>query len=140
MGMRTIREWARCDPTVLADAFGELGKQLHLMAYGLDNSEVQERSWIKSISRESTFQEDTTDFEAVLKTLDRLSEEVVEDVLRQRFQFRTITIRVRYENFETHMHGRTLSFITNRLQDGRKRQGSFFTLILNKGGESDLSA
>ncbi|MGA2768041.1 MAG: DNA polymerase IV [Candidatus Bathyarchaeia archaeon] len=133
MGIKTIEDLARCDPTVLADAFGEVGKQLHLMARGIDNSEVQERSWIKSISRESTFQEDTTDFEAVLKTLDRLSEEVVEDVLRQRVQFRTITIRVRYENFETHMHGRTLSFITNRLQDVEKTARELLQPYLKPG-------
>jgi DNA polymerase IV (DinB-like DNA polymerase) len=133
MGIRTIRDLARCDPTVLADAFGELGKQFHLMARGVDNSEVQERSWIRSISRESTFQEDTTDFEAVLKTLDRLSEEVVEDVLRQHVQFRTITIRVRYENFETHMHGRTLSFITNRLQNVEKTARELLQPYLKPG-------
>ena len=133
MGIRTIRDLARADPTVLVDAFGELGKQLHLMARGVDNSEVQERNWIKSISRESTFQEDTTDFEAVLKTLDQLSQEVVEDVLRQRFQFRTITIRVRYENFETHVHSRKLSFITNRLQDVKRTARELLQPYLKQG-------
>jgi nucleotidyltransferase/DNA polymerase involved in DNA repair len=117
MGIRTVGDLARCDPTVLIDAFGELGKQLCLMARGVDRSEVQGRSWTKSISRELTFQEDTNDFEAVLKTLARLSEEVCEDVLKQRLCFRTVTIRVRYANFETHTHGKTLPFITNRLQD-----------------------
>ena len=133
MGIRTIGDLGRCDPTVLADTFGELGKQLHLMARGVDSGEVQERGWIKSISRESTFQEDTTDFEAVLKTLDQLSEEVVEDVLRQRVQFRTITIRVRYENFETHIHSRTLSFITNRLQDVEKTARELLKPYLKPG-------
>lgn len=120
MGIRTVGELARCDPTVLTDAFGELGKQLHLMARGVDRSEVQERSWIKSISRELTFQEDTDDFEAVLRTLDKLSEEVCEDALKQRLHFRNVTIRVRYANFETHTHGKTLPFITNRLQDAER--------------------
>ena len=40
MGIRTIGDLARCDPSVLADAFGELGKQLHMMARGVDSSEV----------------------------------------------------------------------------------------------------
>lgn len=116
MGIKTIGDLARYDPTALTDAFGGLGKQLHLAARGVDGSDVQERSQIKSISREMTFQDDTDDFEAVLKTLDKLSEEVCEDALKQRLNFKTVTIRVRYANFETHTHGKTLPFITNRLQ------------------------
>ncbi|MBS7621456.1 DNA polymerase IV, partial [Candidatus Bathyarchaeota archaeon] len=34
--------------------------------------------------------------------------------------FKTVTLRVRYENFETHTHSKTLPFITNRLQDLKK--------------------
>jgi DNA polymerase IV (DinB-like DNA polymerase) len=117
MGIKTIGDLARYDPTVLTDTFGELGKQLHLAAQGVDRSDIQERSQIKSISREMTFQDDIDDFEAVLKTLDKLSEEVWQDALKQRLHFRTVTIRVRYANFETHTHSKTLPFITARLQD-----------------------
>jgi DNA polymerase IV (DinB-like DNA polymerase) len=120
MGIKTIGDLARCDPTVLAQAFGVMGTQIYLMAHGIDRSEVQERSEIKSVSRDTTFEEDTSDFDFVLKTLDRLSKEVHEDILKQQLYFKTITIRVRYENFETHTHGKTLPFITNRLQDIEK--------------------
>ena len=101
----------------MTDAFGEMGKQLHLMALGIDKSDVQERNWIKSISRELTFQEDTDDFDSILRNLDKLSEEVCTDVLKQRLHFKTVTVKVRYSNFETHTHGKTFPFITNRLLD-----------------------
>jgi len=117
MGIKTIGDLARSDPAVLTEAFGPMGTQLYLMAHGVDKSEVEERGEIKSISRDVTFQEDTADFEFVLKTLDNLSEEVYEDVLEQRLCFKTVTVRVRYENFETHTHSKTLPFITDRLQD-----------------------
>ncbi len=120
MGIKTIGDLARYDPTVLAETFGVMGTQIYLMAHGIDRSEVQERGEIKSISRDITFEEDTSNFEFVLKTLDRLSEEVHKDVLRQQFYFKTVTVRVRYENFETHTHSKTLPFITNRLQDLKK--------------------
>jgi len=120
MGIKTIGDLARYDPTVLAEAFGVMGTQIYLMAHGIDRSEVHERGEIKSISRDVTFEEDTSDFEFVLKTLDGLSEEVHGDVLKQRLYFKTVTIRVRYENFETHTHSKTLAFITNRLQDLKK--------------------
>lgn len=120
LGIKTIGDLARYDPTVLAENFGVMGTQIYLMAHGIDKSEVEERGEIKSISREVTFEEDTSDFNLIMNTLDKLSEEVCNDVLRQNLYFKTVTIKIRYENFETHTNSRTLPLITNRLQDLRK--------------------
>lgn len=120
IGIKTIGDLANYDPTVLTETFGVMGTQLYLMAHGIDKSEVQERSEVKSISRDTTLEEDTADSEFILKTLDRLSEEVHKDVLKQNLYFKTVTVKVRYENFETHTHSKTLPFITNRLQDLKK--------------------
>jgi len=120
MGIKTIGDLARCDPTMLAETFGVMGTQMYLMAHGIDKSEVEERGEIKSISRDVTFEEDTSNFEFVLGTLDGLSEEVYKDVLKQQLYFKTVTVRIRYENFETHTHSKTLPFITNRSQDLKK--------------------
>jgi DNA polymerase IV (DinB-like DNA polymerase) len=117
MGIKTIGDLAHFDPAVLTEAFGMMGTQLHLMAHGIDKSEVQERGETKSTSREVTFQEDTADPKSILETVQMLSEEVYQDVSEQRFYFKTVTVKVRYENFETHTHGKTLPFITDRLQD-----------------------
>jgi len=117
MGIKTIGELADCDAAVLSEKFGVAGAQLFLMAHGVDRSEVEERGEIKSIGRDITFQEDTADTVFILKTLDYLAEDVCNEILRQRLCFKTVTIRVRYENFETHMHSKTLPFITDRLRD-----------------------
>jgi DNA polymerase IV (DinB-like DNA polymerase) len=123
MGIRTIGELARSDPNLLGEAFGEIGTQLYLMAHGIDNSAVEERGSVKSVSRELTFQEDTADFTLVSKVIDTLSEEVCKDAESRHVHFKTVTIKVRYENFETHTHGKTLPFITNRPQDVKKAAG-----------------
>jgi DNA polymerase IV (DinB-like DNA polymerase) len=120
LGIKTIGHLARYDPNVLTEIFGSYGTLLYLMALGIDRSEVEERGRIKSISRETTFEEDTSNFELIQKALDRLAEEVHKDVLKQSLFFKTVTVRVRYENFETHTHSRTLFFITNRLEDLKK--------------------
>jgi DNA polymerase IV (DinB-like DNA polymerase) len=120
IGITTIGDLARYDPTVLAETFGVMGTQIYLMAHGIDRSEVEERGEVKSISREITFEEDTSNFEFILNALDRLSEEVCKDVLRQNLYFKTVTVKVRYENFETHTHSKTMPLITNRSQDLRK--------------------
>ena len=120
IGIRTIGDLAHCDPIVLTETFGIMGTQIYLMAHGIDRSEVQERGEIKSISRDVTFEEDTSNSEFILNTLDKLSEEVLNDLTRQQIYFKTVTVRVRYENFETHTHSKTLPFITNRQQDLKK--------------------
>jgi DNA polymerase IV (DinB-like DNA polymerase) len=120
MDIKTIGDLAHFDSAVLTESLGVVGTQLYLMAHGIDRSEVEERSEVKSIGRDVTFLEDTDDFGSVLNVLDRLSEEVSRNVLDQQLYFKTVTVRVRYENFETHTHSKTLTFMTNRLQDLKK--------------------
>jgi DNA polymerase IV (DinB-like DNA polymerase) len=120
MGVKTIGDLRKLSPAVLTEAFGTMGLQLHLMAHGVDNSDVEERGEIKSIGREITFQEDTDDFKLVLETIDELSKDVHDDVLAQHLYFKTVTVKVRYKNFETHTHSKSLPFMTDRLQDLRK--------------------
>ncbi len=120
LGVNTIGDLANFDPSVLTDAFGVAGTQMYLMAHGVDRSEVQERSEVKSISHETTFEKDTSDAQPVLEALDAMAQEVSKEAASQKLFFKTVTIKVRYENFETHTRSKTLQFITNRPQDLRK--------------------
>ena len=119
-GINTIGELACYDPTVLTETFGVFGTQMHLMARGIDRSEVETRGEVKSVSHETTFEEDKDDAEMVLRTSDALSEEVAREIQDQNLSFKTVTIKLRYENFETHTSAKTLSFVTNRAQDIKK--------------------
>jgi DNA polymerase IV (DinB-like DNA polymerase) len=120
IGVSTIGDLARLDPSLLTEMFGIMGMQMHLMARGIDRSEVEQRTEVKSISHETTFEEDVGDADVVLKALDELSEAVCKEAIDQNFFFKTVTIKVRYENFETHTHGKTLPFMTSRSQDLKK--------------------
>jgi len=120
LGIKTIGDLARYDPSVLTEKFGVVGTQLYLYALGIDKSEVGLRGGVKSIGRNVTFEKDTSDWDLVLKVLDKLCEEVYKEVKEYNFLFKTVTITVRYENFETHTHSKTLPFLTNRLEDYKK--------------------
>lgn len=120
MGISTIGDLARYDPAVLTERFGVMGTQMHLMARGIDRSEVESRTEVKSISHETTFEEDTADAGKVLAALDALSEAVCREAINQNYFFKTVTVKLRYENFETHTRSKTLAFMTNRLQDLKK--------------------
>jgi DNA polymerase IV (DinB-like DNA polymerase) len=121
MKIETIGDLANYDPSLLIERFGGvLGTQFHLMAHGIDRSEVVEGWETKSISREFTFEEDTFDSNLIYETLGKLCEEVYVDVKKSNFHFKTVSIKIRYSNFETHTHSRTLPFLTNRLKDIQK--------------------
>ncbi len=120
MRINTIGELARYDPTVLSEMFGVAGTQMFLMSHGVDRSEVAERSEVKSISHETTFEEDTADTQAILQALDGLADDVSEEATRQKLFFKTVTIKIRYQNFETHTRSKTLQFMTNRSKDLKK--------------------
>ena len=120
MGIKTVGELAQYDPAVLNEMFGVMGLQMHLMARGIDRSEVEQRTGVKSISHETTFEEDTDDAQVVFTALDELSEAVSKEAADQQLFFKTVTIKLRYENFETHTRSKTLQFMTNRPQDLKK--------------------
>jgi DNA polymerase IV (DinB-like DNA polymerase) len=133
MGVSTIGDLARLDPSVLTETFGVMGLQMHLMARGIDRSEVEQRTEVKSISHETTFEEDVGDADIVLRALDELSEAVSREAADQSFFFKTVTIKVRYENFETHTHSKTLPFMTNRPQDLKKTARELLQGYLRRG-------
>ena len=120
LGIKTIGDLARYDPSVLVEKFGVMGTQLYLYAQGIDRSEVGLHGPVKSISRNVTFEKDTSDWTLVFQTLDKLCEEVYIDVKKHNFLFKTVTITIRYQNFETHTRSKTLPFLTNKLSDFEK--------------------
>ncbi len=126
LGVNTIGELASFDPTVLSEHFGVMGWQMHLMAKGIDKSEVEARSGVKSISHETTFEQDTADGDAVLKALLALCVDVQKEAEGQHLLFKTVTLKIRYENFETHTRSRTLPFLTCRLYDLEKAAKEMF--------------
>lgn len=131
MNVNTIGDLARYDSTMLAEAFGVMGKQMHLSARGIDRSEVEPRTEVKSVSHETTFQVDTDDAEAVLKALDALGAEVAKEVIERKLFFKTVTVKVRYENFETHTSSKTLAYMTSRHQDLQKTARQLLSPYLN---------
>jgi nucleotidyltransferase/DNA polymerase involved in DNA repair len=51
---------------------GIMGRQMHLMAKGVDGSEVEERVGVKSLSHETTFEEGTADLNVILQSLEAM--------------------------------------------------------------------
>jgi DNA polymerase IV (DinB-like DNA polymerase) len=113
--IETIDDLARASPVMLTRLFGVWGARLHEFANGIDHSEVVEEYETKSVGRDTTFEEDVDEEELIKRILDKLAEEVHEDVIANRLKFKTITVKVRYQYFDTHTRAKSLSFPTNDL-------------------------
>jgi DNA polymerase IV (archaeal DinB-like DNA polymerase) len=115
--IETIGDLAAISPELLTRLFGSWGARLHEYAYGIDYSEVIEEYETKSIGREVTFEEDVdiADEGQILGILDELADEIHKELIDSEFGFKTITIKVRYEHFDTYTRAKSLSFPTNDL-------------------------
>lgn len=101
MGIHTIGELSSCDVQRLIGKFGRWGIEMHRKAHGLDSSRVRSTPKRHSIGRERTFQEDTDDPAVLGAVLDRLASEAYRSLANKGLQYRTITLKVRYQGFTT---------------------------------------
>jgi DNA polymerase IV (DinB-like DNA polymerase) len=132
LGINTIGDLARYEPSALTSMFGVMGLQMHLMAKGIDSSEVEERVGVKSVSHETTFEEDTADQQIITQALIALCMDVQKETENQHLLFKTVTLKIRYQNFETHTKSKTLPFLTNRLYDLQKTEKELLSVYLRQ--------
>ncbi|MBA7482229.1 DNA polymerase IV [subsurface metagenome] len=112
MGILTIGDLSCRDVQDLIARFGRAGILMHRLARGIDDREVQGRDGCKSVSRETTFDEDTADPSVLSATVAELADVVAEAVRADGLRCRTVTVKVRYRGFETHTRSRTLERFT----------------------------
>jgi DNA polymerase IV len=105
LGIRTIGELARADPALLVERFGEKhGAWMHQAANGRDERPVVTHSEPKSISRETTFEDDlhpVDDRETLSRVFTELCVRLAGDLERNGYAGRTIGLKLRYDNFKT---------------------------------------
>ncbi|MBC7085259.1 MAG: DNA polymerase IV [Methanomethylovorans sp.] len=109
MGIEKVEQLATYDVQLLIARFGKFGLMMHSLANGIDLRGIEEKKGVKSISKEDTFDEDIDDPTIIKKVFYDLSDKVHSSLMKKKYRFRTITIRVRYENFTTYTRSKTLS-------------------------------
>ena len=108
-GIRTIadlRRWERAD---LGARFGQMGDRLWHLARGLDLRRVNRDEKLKSISKETTFFEDTSDPDLLDGHLWRLSEQVADRAKAKALAGRTVTLKLKRGDFQLVSRRHTLS-------------------------------
>jgi DNA polymerase IV len=125
--IRTIGELARADPGLLVERFGRsYGAWMHEAAHGRDARAVVTRSEPKSISRETTFEDDlhaVRDRERLSRIFTELCVRVAADLARKGYVGKTIGLKLRYDNFKTVTRDRTLDAPTGDAAAIRRAAG-----------------
>jgi len=109
LNCRTIGDVARTDPDVLTRTFGEaMGTRFARLSQGLDTRAVATGHVRKSLGKERTFGEDMADRTYVERRLLELCEGVAASLRTKGLAGGTVTVKLRWEGFETVTRQRTL--------------------------------
>ena len=114
--IQTLGDLARAPEERLKKVFGRNGPVLVRLARGESDSPVLAPSEIpaeKSVGHEHTFGEDIDQKEILLGELLLLSQKVARRLRRKQFQGKRVTLKCRFENFETHTHQMTFAAFTD---------------------------
>lgn len=111
----TIKDIADTPISVLTKHIGSYGKRIHDIANGIDYSKIYYNPDSTSISREHTFEIDTNDKEELIKIINTISDKIKSQLDREKTNSKTISIKLRYEDFTTITRAKTLYTYTNNL-------------------------
>lgn len=98
----------------LSERFGKMGHSLFRKVRGIDNSPVEVERERKSLGKERTFSEDIVNDDEVLTFLRYISAEVFQALRAKEMHGKTVVLKVRYADFDTHTRRKTMpNYIKN---------------------------
>lgn len=112
MGYYKVEELRRATEGRLELEFGKFGRFLWREARGLDDRPVDPEWEQKSIGRERTFAEDESERKVVFAKLNECVERVHRDMEADNTWCKTMAVKVRFEDFDTHTKQTTLRLAT----------------------------
>jgi len=108
IGVYTVEDLMKLPEDFLMDLFGKYGLEIYERIRGIDRRKVVITRERKSIGSESTF-EDTSDIDLLLDYLRQFSIEIAETLTNKNTQAKTVTIKLKYDNFQQHTRSKTLN-------------------------------
>jgi DNA polymerase-4 len=102
MGIVHVGTLSQMPLKILERTFGKSGVMLWERSNGIDLRPVVPYSEQKSLSKEITFEQDTTDVKLLHRILGSLTEQLAYDLRKLGQCTSCITVKLRYSNFDTH--------------------------------------
>ena len=101
IGIRKIQTLSEMPMDVLQQMIGKNGQELWKKANGIDETPVVPFHERKSISKEHTFTNDTTDIQMLKSIISGMAEQLAYQLRKEKWLTSTIVIKIRYANFDT---------------------------------------
>ncbi|NUO10169.1 MAG: DNA polymerase IV [Candidatus Brocadia sp.] len=120
IGIRTCGELGRASIRLLRSQFGVIGERLKLMAQGRDDSLViplEQEPDAKSVGHSMTLDTDVSDPETLERHILHLSEMVGRRLRRGGYAGRTVTLTLRYPDFDTFTRRSSVGIHMNNSMD-----------------------
>ena len=111
-GFRTIADLQRADERDLMQRYGEEGARLWRLARGVDSRTVDPERDTKSISAETTFEQDISEFRPLEQHLWDLTERVSARLKANALAGSTVTLKLKSADFKIRTRARTLGSAT----------------------------
>jgi DNA polymerase-4 len=100
LGIATGADLKRFSLESLVHHFGKAGNYYYHIAHGKDHRPVQPDRVRKSYGKETTLESDIVDTDEMIAVLDRLARKVVDGLQREDRQGLTLTLKVKYHDFQ----------------------------------------
>ncbi len=110
MGIATIRTLRGIPSEILQQMMGKNGREIWQRANGIDHTPVQAWSEQKSISGETTFEDDTINISYINSVLTKLCEQLAFRLRKNRQLTGCVSVKIRYANFDTHSLQQSLPY------------------------------
>jgi len=110
MGIETIKDLGEYPVELLEKRLGKYGFDLHHKANGIHYGEVIPYHESKSISTESTFDENKTDMDFLMREVVRMTEKIAHELRKENKTAGCIAVKIRYPDFETTSRQTTIPF------------------------------
>ena len=101
----------------LKPIFGKVSDYYYHAARGIDHRRVISHRERKSIGSEKTYSEDVGDHDEMLRRLEKLAEEVWQELSSKKMTARTVTVKVKFDNFVQVTRAVTLAKDISKMTD-----------------------
>lgn len=138
MGINTIGDMAHYSQSDLVKKMGKAGYFYWNLANGIDHRIIEHDIHAKSISKEVTFERDQDNEDYILETLQYLCNELAFEMRGKNYRGRTITLKIRLQDFSTFTRSRTMNNYVDHFEDLFNNIRELFTKFYKKNDKVRL--
>ncbi|MEM1136364.1 MAG: DNA polymerase IV [Bacteroidota bacterium] len=110
MGIHNGKDLKEREEFELIKGFGKAGRHFYKIVRAIDNREVKPDRIRKSLGAERTYSTDINDEKEMIEAVDKICEKVFERMTLSKTQGKTLTLKIKYFDFQVNTRSSTQSF------------------------------